>query len=203
MAVRYPIVILSAYAVFLLLLRLWILIHRTVGIDFDAIPMDLPRIGSSETLSPASNGTADFAGAGAGGQWTESQAYSASKTSFDSTYTGRSEVDLDVAGGVDLDDLIWIILALIAILAALLAIFYVIYIAPVLLAEIFIDGAIVAGLYRTVGRADSGYWLSTAVRKTVIPALLTAALFGAAGFFLNMAVPEAGTVGQAWAALFR
>ena len=47
---------------------------------------------------------------------------------------------------LDLDDGWWILIAVVALLGAAIAAFYVVYIAPALLAEILLDGVLLAGL---------------------------------------------------------
>jgi hypothetical protein len=74
----------------------------------------------------------------------------------------------------------------------------VIYIAPALLAEILVDGALVAGLYRRVKHIEPGNWLQTAVRKTFVPALVSAVFFTIAGVALQKAVPTAQSIGDIW-----
>lgn len=79
MAVRYPLAVLSAYCVFLLLLRLWLALRRTDGSDADwildtgdAIPHFIDAgvsAGGDAAASATFGGGADFGGAGAGGVW--------------------------------------------------------------------------------------------------------------------------------------
>jgi len=64
-----------------------------------------------------------------------------------------------------------------------------IYIAPALLAEVSIDGALVTGLHRRVKRIEQREWLRAAVRQTLIPALLVVLSFTLAGYALQRAIP--------------
>jgi hypothetical protein len=192
MAVRYPLVVALSYLVFLLLLRAWISMYRDSWQHLD-VPIDGGwPVGSSVRGTHVFGGGGDYAGAGSGGEWSEAVGFSSGG--------GSDSILPDVDVGLDSDDIGAIILAVIAIAAALLAIFYVVYIAPVLLAEILLDGAIVAELYRSMKNVERRNWLTTAVRKTIIPATLTVALFAVAGYFLQKAVPEAESIGQVWAA---
>ena len=90
------------------------------------------------------------------------------------------------------------VLAIVAIVAGLIASLYVVYIAPVLLAEILVDGVLVAGLYKRVKGIEQRHWLRAAVRRTLLPALLVALFFGVAGYALQSAVPEARKIGDVW-----
>lgn len=192
MTLRYPLAIIAAYCVFLLLLRIWLWLQKS-RLDFDlpdAITGDFGSASSTGGTNFEFGGGADFGGAGAGGSWGESLSSStdSGKTSF-----------LDGAGfDLDLDELGWIILAVVVLLGAILAVFYVIYIAPVLLAEILMDGLLVSGLYRRVKKIEQRYWLKTAVKKTLVPAVLVTIFFTVAGFALQKAVPEAKSIGEVW-----
>jgi hypothetical protein len=89
-----------------------------------------------------------------------------------------------------------------AILAGLVVSFYVVWAAPALLAEILVDGLLVAGLYKRVKHAERRHWLRAAVRRTILPVALTVASFTAAGYAMQRAVPEARSVGEFWKAVF-
>jgi hypothetical protein len=198
MWLRYPIAILFAYAVFLLLLRFWLSLHRprnrNLDIASDLIESvadidfpDSPSYGESFKFG----GGGDFDGGGAGGSWGESVSPSAS-TAGSSSFSNGSGFDLDLEEG-------WlIIIVLVVLLGGLIASLYIIYIAPALLAEILVDGALVAGLYRRVRRIDQRHWLRAAVRRTLLPALLVAILFTIAGYGMQKAIPEAHSIGEVW-----
>lgn len=187
MALRYPIAIGVAYGTFLLMLRLWLSIQNFWNID---VPLDTSKIDLLDVSQYQFGGGGDFAGAGAGGQWGEANLVS----------EPLSDSVLEVPI-IELEDIGLLILAAVAILTALLAVFYVAYIAPVLLAEIFVDGVLISGLYKSVKGVDQRHWLSTALRKTLLPALLAALLFGATGYFVQKAVPDAHSIGQVWIAV--
>jgi hypothetical protein len=89
------------------------------------------------------------------------------------------------------------------LIGGLIASLYIVYIAPALLAEILVDGALVAGLYRRVKRLEQRHWLRAAVRQTLLPAVLVALFFTVAGYALQKAVPGAHTIGEVWHQLVR
>ena len=196
MWVRYPLAIAAGYCIFLLLLRLWLALHRDhldksldppdVAVD---IPIDLSGMGTN--AAPGTDGffggSADFAGAGAGGGWDGAS---------DAGSSGGASADIDI--GIDLDDGWLILLAIAAALGLLIACFYVVWIAPALLAEIFVDGVMVTGLYKGVKRAERGNWLGSAVYQTLLPAVLAIAFGGALGYILQMMEPEARTFLEVW-----
>ena len=192
MSLRYPIAILIAYSVFLLLLRVWLWVHgRPLKVELDESALDLisPDIGSGESVHPGGGG--DFGGGGSGGSWGESVA-SSSEVSSNSPSLDLLGFDLDLGEGC------LIVVALIALIGGLVASLYVVYIAPALLAEILIDGVLLVGLYRRVKDNEQRYWLQAAVRRTLLPALLCAMFFAVAGYALQKAVPEAHSIGDVW-----
>jgi len=192
MWVRYPIAILIAYGVFLLLLRVWLWVHgRPLKVDLDPSGLDVipPDLGSGESVHPGGGG--DFGGAGSGGSWGESVT-SPSEASSKTT-------PLDILGfDGDLGEGCLIVVALIALIGGLVASLYIVYIAPALLAEILIDGVLLVGLYRRVKQIEQRHWLQTAVRRTLLPALLCAMCFALAGYAMQKAVPEAHSIGDVW-----
>ena len=196
MWLRYPVAILVAYCVFLLLLRLWLWLQQHGGrgpeVDFGLPGVDLDFGSAGATGRAASfrfGGGGDFAGGGAGGSW------GGSATASPSGAGGSSFSDVI---SFDLEEGWLVVLAVVAVIGGLIACFYVIYIAPALLAEILVDGALLAGLYKRIKRVERRHWLRAAVRRTLLPALLAAIFFTAAGYALQQAVPEARSVGEVW-----
>ena len=179
-----------AYCVFLLLLALWLWLQRR-NLDIDPPDLDFIPSGSPgpEEVSEFGGG-GDFAGGGTGGSWGESGSISSSGGSSDASASGF--IDLDLEEG-------WlVVIAIVALVGGFIASFYIIYIAPSLLAEILVDGALVAGLYKRVKHIEQRHWLRAAVRRTLLPALLVALCFTVAGYALQKAVPEANTLGEVW-----
>jgi hypothetical protein len=213
MWLRYPVAILSAYAVFLLLLRLWLAAQSRRG-DLPDLGIDLANVDPSGVVTGGGGpsdfgfgGAGDFAGGGAGGA-VDGGAEAASLLSS-GTGGGTGGGLLDGLNNLDLgfDDegcgavLALVVLAL-AILAGLVVSFYVVWAAPALLAEILVDGLLVAGLYKRVKNAERRHWLRAAVRRTILPVVLTVASFTAAGYAMQRAVPRARSVGEFWKAVF-
>jgi hypothetical protein len=82
---------------------------------------------------------------------------------------------------LDTDEVVAIVLTLAAAFSAIIAAGYVVHSAPVLLADVLVDGAISAGLYRRLRRAQGHTWWEGAVRRTIIPAAVVLVTFVAAG----------------------
>jgi hypothetical protein len=206
MWLRYPLAILFAYCVFLLLLRLWLFLQRPRTPDIDDINLDLPSVDINLSGSPSysegfqfSGGGGDAGGAGAGGSWGQGLFSSSSPSSSGSGgSSAASSGSGGGGGGLDLDEGFFIIIAIAAIAGALIAILYVVYVAPALLAEILVDGVLVAGLYRKLKGVEQRHWLRAAVRQTILPALIAAMLFSVAGYALQRAAPKANSIGEVW-----
>jgi hypothetical protein len=146
-------------------------------------PMPLSASGSGAPAQLASAGGGRGGGGGKSGGW-------------------LPDVDLGDLG--DLDDSVGcLVVALIAlaVLAVLAAAGYALAVAPVLLAELVVDGIVIGGLYRAARRIDEGEWLQTALRRTWIPALLLALLLGAVGWGIQRELPWARSLGDVWRAI--
>lgn len=181
MTLRYPIAISVGYTVFLLLLRAWLWVQgRSLDVDPGA---------ALDYVEPAADSFhgwgADFGSSSGGGSWRSSATHS----------SGGSAHGIDI--GLDFEEFMFVI-ALIAIAAGLLASLYVVVIAPTLLAEILVDGLLLAGLYKRLAKIERRDWLQTAIRKTVLPAILVTLCFGVAGYALQTAVPDAHSIAEVW-----
>lgn len=205
MWLRYPLAVIFAYVVFLLLLRLWLSLQRRARRardgtpDFD-VPHDLTTdgyVGANDVANFALEGGGDFAGGGAGGSWGDAPLRAGYESDLGGSGGGSSVLDgLDFGG--DGDEGCLVVLALLLVLAGVVASFYVVFTAPALLAELIVDGLIVSGLYKRMRKVEGGDWLRTVFRRTWIPVLLTLLFFAAAGFLLQLAAPDAHTIGEAW-----
>ena len=71
-----------------------------------------------------------------------------------------------------------------------------IYSAPVLFAELLVDGVLSASLYRRLRGLQTRHWLETAVRRTALPFALTAAIVSASGWGMAHYAPEAHSIGD-------
>lgn len=195
MALRYPMAVLSAYAMFLFLIWLWLRTHRDDYVDIPGLSSPSSSgsgYGSSaETVAPIrSGGGGDFGGGGASG-------------SFDGAGSPVADgpglgADIGEAAGAiaEADELAIPLLALVMAVGLAFASLYVIYIAPALLAEVLVDGALSYALYRYVRGDDAEHWLPTAVRRTVVPFITTAIFLAAAGTGMTAYAPGAHSIGE-------
>ena len=229
MWLRYPVSILFAYCVFLLLLRVWLGAQgrrrdgRSWDVPIDSLLSDVrPDFGPAGTHGLDFGGAGDFAGGGAGGSWARLGGVGSGDIEVSPGGLSPGVASPGVAGGggaggsgsggglldslnfdLDLDgEGCGVLLALVALalaaLAGLVVSVYVVYAAPALLAEILVDGLLVAGLYRRMKGVERRHWLRAAVRKTCLPVALALLSFGLAGYAMQRAVPRARSVGEFW-----
>ncbi|HEX8291855.1 MAG TPA: hypothetical protein VF570_08880 [Pyrinomonadaceae bacterium] len=221
MWVRYPLAVLFAYAVFIVLLRVWLFLHgrglrgRTTDLDLNAADIAADIAGDAFRRAGDAPGTfgggGDFGGGGVGGSWGEGvsaglhnapHAYDAGGVTSGGGGGGGggwlSGLDFDL----DSEGCVFFLLALALVVAGVCASLYVVYAAPLLLAEILVEGVLLSGLYRGMKRAGGGGdWLGAALRRTWLPVLLTLLTFAAAGYLLQRAAPRARSIGEAFRAV--
>ena len=188
MAVRYPVAVGLAYVFFLIMLWIWLKFRRD---DLD-IPdvTELPDWGSSDVDVPYSGGGGQFGGGGASGS------FDGPTVASDSISTPSSSVTDGAGSIVDADELA-IPIAVVALAAGLaVASLYVIYIAPVLFAELIVDGLLSVALYRRLRPDESSHWLATACRKSVLPFAVTAVFLAIVGAAMAAYAPGARSVGE-------
>lgn len=88
-------------------------------------------------------------------------------------------------------------LALLVFIAAMLfSLLFMIYSAPVLFAELLLDGVLSAGLYRRLRGLETRHWLQTALRRTALPFIFTAVIFSASGWAMTLHAPDAHSIGD-------
>lgn len=173
MAVRYPTAVVLAYVVFLLLVRLWLSYQTSRGsADLEYTAGD--AAGDALTFAPdfpSGLGSRNAPGVGVG----------------------------DAADAFDLDGcaLLLVAIAAAAVCAVLLVCVYVIWTGPLLLAEVLVDGYIMARVYRRLRADELPYWLPGVVRRTWLPVTLVVLFFALAGFALQTAAPDAESIGPA------
>lgn len=164
---RYGLSVVIAYVVFLLLLWLWL---RTDAADYD--DRDGTWMNVTDALSPQADSE---------------------------PLVELPELpDLpDVADGdefaIPLGVLLFVITVVVTVLAASVS---VVYSAPVLFAELLVDGVLAATLYRRLRHLEPRHWLQSAVRRTIVPFAITALLMMAAGWGLSTHAPTARTLGE-------
>jgi hypothetical protein len=91
------------------------------------------------------------------------------------------------------------LLFVIAVVAVTLASLWIVVSAPTLFAELAIDGALSAGLYRRLRKIETRHWLETAVRHTIGPFAATALALVLFAFAAQHYRPQAHSIGEVFA----
>lgn len=198
MAVRYPLALAVAYLFFLFLIWLWL---RTNAEDYSDVPdfADAwPDLDMNRVSLPRSGQGGDFGGGGATGDFS-GPAYTAmpSVDASDAPFDSVGEAVGDAAGSVGEADEFAIPLLAIALAVGLaFAALYVVYIAPVLFAELLVDGALSYALFRHLRRHEPEHWLASTLRRTALPFFLTAVFLAAMGAAMSAYSPGVHTIGE-------
>lgn len=169
MAPRYALATAGGYLAFLALIRAWIAVRRgwTPEADADDVEDCLELAGRRD---------------GATGSRSSDSLVDAASDGF--------------AWSFDVDDLGWLVLVALVAVAGFAAVAFVVYAAPVLLAEVALDAALVGTVYRRLRREDRGHWATTALRQTWAAAAVLVAFMAVLGFALQQLAPEAVSIGD-------
>jgi len=178
MGLRYFLAMGVAYLVFFLQLWVWL---RARGESIDA---DLSSSGGSDPAPGFSGNGGTFDGGGASGDY----------QAGDSAASDTGGLGGDI--GVDAGDAAVPLAVLVLAAGIVLSSLFVIYSAPVLFAELLLDGALAAGLYRGLRGLDRRHWLESALRRTFLPFVLTTAFVTLAGWCMGRYAPEARSIGE-------
>jgi len=181
MAIRYPVAVGVAYLVFLLLLSSFVAYHRArrrqgpVG----SCGPDLYywHFGPAAPADPPVVAKSPAAAPGQGNP--------------------GGGFNLGGGDGDGIAVVVVVVLICVAVGAAIFASALLLVEAPVLLAEILVDGVLVLGLARRMDPTRSPHWVSGALRRSILPLVVVAFCFAAVGFALEYVVPGATTMGEA------
>ena len=192
MALRYPLALLMAYGVFLVMLWLWLRTKADYYVDIPDLSGLVPSGsgGSGQCVPSFESSGGNFGGGGASGSFDGP----ASFAPVESDASPLSEAASAVGDGAD--ELAIPLLVVAFALGLALASFYVVYVAPMLFAELLVDGALSYALYRRIKAADSQHWLESAVRRTALPFMLTGVFVAATGAAMAAYAPGAHSIGQ-------
>lgn len=208
MAVRYALASIAGYLAFVVLIRAWIGIRRgwQPDGDFD-LPdpfggLDLSDLGGraagrgAEAVKSFAGGRSG--GGGGGANWISEPVERAVSVRASSSSSVAGDALAGVGGSLDLDDgavVVFIVIAVLAALGGILCIGYVIYIAPMLLAEVALDAALVSAVYRRLRKEDVGHWTGAVFRRTWMPAAILVVFMSIAGYAAQRLAPEAHSIG--------
>lgn len=184
MALRYPLATGCAFIALLLQLWVWLKLRRDWREDLADAAIDIST-DSIDTPAGFSGHGGTFDGGGASGN-------------FDMPGTDLFSKPVEAAANAEEAAIpLFALIGIVAVaLSMLLLAFSMVSTAPFLFAELLIDGAMSATLYRRLRHLPQRHWTATAVRRTVVPFALSALLLALAGFGMAWAVPGAHTVGE-------
>lgn len=185
MWVRYLASLVVAYLFFLVLLWLWL---RTRADDYNDLANLVPS--PSDSSGPGYHGHGgEFGGGGASGSF--------DGPSIDVPVgSDVGPVGDALASATEAEEFAIPLVVLVLMGALLLSSLFVVYSAPILFAELIVDGVLSASLYRKLRGLETRHWLETAIRRTIWPFALTAAIVSALGWTMATYAPEAHSVGE-------
>jgi hypothetical protein len=192
---RYFCTCIGAYGIFLFLLWLWI---RTRIEDFSGLEniselpsVDLSSINLSANLVELGSG-GEFGGGGSSSSFGESPEV---ESSFFQSVDNPVVEAVGAAG--EAEEFAVPLIILILLVTVILSSVFVIYSAPILFAELLLDSLLAAGLYKKLRGAEESNWFPTAIRRTIIPMLITTFVFTLSGYILQSYLPKANSLGDA------
>ncbi len=192
MTLRYPVALAMAYLFFLFLVWLWLRTNAEDYLDVPDLSPLTPGRGPSGSVPEFKSGCGgDYGGGGASGSFDApaSAVHEGVSTPFESAG--------DAAGAIaEAEELAIPLIAIALAVGMALASLYVVYIAPVLLAEVLVDGALSYALFRYLRGQDPQHWLASTFRRTALPFLATAVFLSASGAAMAWYAPGASSVGQ-------
>jgi hypothetical protein len=176
MWIRYPLSVLLAWGVFLVLMRVWA--------AFEA-RWFLPEQELDEILKLPDPGPGRRVDDGIDWSW------------LDPLFEVPSIADFEGC-------VAWLaFIGLIALAVLTVAgIFSVVASAPALIAEVFLDSVLIAALLRRMNQIEHRWWLGGAISQTWAPVALTALALMIAGLMLHAFVPGAHSIGGVWSHYF-
>lgn len=213
MLVRYLIAVCAAYAVFFLLMRIWLwyvgasskddppLPDLDVGdaIDLGQISVDLPGGPGVHAIADGgiSGSGGDFGGGGATDMWGDAPTASGPvhSSGVSSGHGGSS----GKGGGWDFDlgdeGIVLVVLGLL-VLVIFGAGAYLVYAAPEILAEAAFEALLAAGLIKASRKITRRGWMGSVLRATLIPFLVVLVMTAIFGLVAQRYYPHATRLGD-------
>jgi hypothetical protein len=184
MGLRYGFAAVASYAAFFLLIRLWIA-YRRLPRHGNAGTGDIPDVGTPRGSSgPFSGGRSG--GGGGGASWDPAR--------------GRAST---VDAAFDLDGAWPIVVVAVCVAGGVIAVGYVVQAAPVLLAEVAVDAAVVSAAYGRLRQRNMRDWVGSVFQRTRLPALALIVWAVGIGIVFQWIAPNADSIGDVLPALIR
>ena len=193
MWLRYLLAFGFAYLAFLGLLWLWLRTRGDDYCDFPDVSGVTPRGGGHDCAS-FQGGGGSGGGGGASGSFDAPSLQPASADMGNDGVSDALGAVGDAASGAD--ELAVPLMVILFVAALLLSSVWVVYSAPVLFAELLVDGVLAASLYRRLRGLESQHWLETAIKRTLWPFLVTCVFLVAIGWGMQVYAPGAHSIGE-------
>ncbi len=197
LALRYTLAMGVAYIAFLGLLWIWL---RFRADDFLDAADPSAAVDAVDVLTIAEDAI-DLVGAGGSfdGGGASASFDLASDTSSTLASAGEGIGDsigdkLSVLG--EADEAAIPIAVIVLIGAIIMSSLFIIYSAPLLFAEIIVDGLLSASLYRRLRGLESQHWIQTAIKRTIWPFVITTVVVCLAGWSMSSYAPGARNLGE-------
>jgi hypothetical protein len=198
MWLRYSFAMAATYLMFLFLLWLWLRTSAEDYLDFPDLSGMAPSGHSHESGQVFEAKGGEFGGGGAQGSYDgpiSGPAISPEPISNMSASDGNV-IGEALEGAAQAEEFA-IPLIVLALLGALLfSSAIIVYSAPMLFAELLLDAALAAGLYRKLRSLPSQHWLETAIRRTAWPFIATTIFIAASGWGMQLYAPGAHSLGE-------
>lgn len=179
MELRYPLAVLAGYLVFLVLVRVWAEVERR---QFESQQEVEALLASAPSEPPL--------------RWPSASLDGGKRKGWDWTDVIDPVFDLEDPQGCLIG---LILLAVVFVLGGtIVAIGGVIGSAEVLLAEVILDGMLVAALSRRLQHLERRWWVESVLSQTIKPVVGTLLFLAIAGFVLQQLYPEAHSIGGVW-----
>lgn len=189
---RYLVAFGIAYLAFLCLLWLWLRTRAEDLTDFPDLSTTLPN------LSP-SHGQAhgivvhhgDFGGGGA------SASFDSASLAVPSNGAPPEAVGKALSAAGQAEEMAIPLVVVVFFATLLLSSLFLVWSAPALFAELVVDGALSASLYRRLRGLETRHWIATAIRRTAWPFAVTALIVAGLGWGMEQYAPGAHSIGEA------
>ena len=180
MGVRYPLAVLFAWGVFLVLVRLWAVFES------ESFRME-DHIGDPGQLENMSAGTPPVRSRGRSGR------------DFGLGWLDWIDIGNFFGGEIEgyIVGIVFTILA-VAVVGTLVSLAGLIGEAEVLFAELFLDAVLISALSKRLRRLKPRWWMAGILRQTIWPVALTAISLMIVGFLLQLNYPNAKSIGGVW-----
>ena len=197
LALRYTLAMGVAYIAFLGLLWIWLRFRADDFLDAADPTMVVDGV---DALSIAEDAI-DLVGHGGsfdgGGASASYELAGDSSSQLASAGDGMGESIGDKLGALGEADEAAIPIAVIVLIGAIiLSSLFIIYSAPLLFAEIIVDGLLSASLYRRLRGLESKHWIQTAIKRTIWPFAITTVVVCLAGWSMASYAPGARNLGE-------